>query len=125
MPSASRLVRWGLLLLVACDWNTMGPSSCAGSVTVTPPSATVSVGGTYQLYAIVRDTAGHTIAGVGITWISNNPAVATVSQTGLVTGVAVGRTVVTATGDGQSGQSAITVTAAPVGNPSLRAANSP
>ena len=123
VPSASRLVRWCVLLFVACDWN-MGPSSCATSVTVEPPTATVQVGRTMPLYATVRDTAGRVIYG-SVTWASDNTTVATVDQRGLVTGVAVGQTVVSATSDGQSGRSAITVTAAPVANPPLRAANSP
>lgn len=109
--SASRLVRWGILLLAACDWNMMGPTSCARSVTVSPPYATVAVGQTVQLYATVRDTDGNVISGVGVTWMSDNTAVATVEQTGLVTGVAVGQTVVTATSDEQAGSSQITVTA--------------
>ena len=123
--SASRLVRWGVLLLAACDWNMMGPSSCATSVTVEPPTATVQVGRTVPLYATVRDTAGRVIYGRSVTWGSDNTTVATVDQSGLVTGVAVGQTVVSAMSDGQSGRSAITVTAAPVANPPLRAANSP
>ena len=118
--SASRLVRWGILLLAACDWDVMGPTSCARSVTVSPAYATVQVGQTVQLYATARDTAGHVITGVYVTWKSDNTAVATVGETGLVTGWAVGQTVVTATGDGQAGSSQITVTAAAPPPPAAR-----
>lgn len=110
--SASRLVRWGVLLLAACDWDMMGPTSCTRSVTVSPPYATVQVGGTVQLYATERDTSGKVVTGAYVTWNSDNTAIATVGQTGLVTGVAVGQTAVTATSDGQTGSSQITITAA-------------
>lgn len=50
------------------------------------------------------------------TWNSSDPTKATVSTTGLVTGVAVGTTNITATVDGvTSPPLALTVTAAPQG----------
>ena len=111
--SASRLVRWGVVLLAGCEWNAMGPSSCDRSVAVSPPAAAVQVGQTVQLYATVRDTAGNVLWNEWVSWSSDNTAVATVSGTGLVTGVAAGQTAVRAANDGQSGRSDITVTAAP------------
>jgi uncharacterized protein YjdB len=114
---ASRLLRWGVLLLAACGWNTLGPSSCVQSVTVSPAAATISVGQTVQLYGAARDTAGNVIGGETISWESDNTAVATVDQTGLVKGVAVGQTAVRATSEGQSGSAAITVIAARSGAP--------
>lgn len=80
--TASRLVRWGVLLLGACDWNMMGPSSCVGSVTVSPPSAAGPVGQTVQLYATARDTAGNVLSDVAVTWTSDNTALATVGRRG-------------------------------------------
>jgi hypothetical protein len=46
-----------------------------------------------------------------VTWASSNTGVASVSGSGLVTGGAVGTATITATSEGQSGTSAITVTA--------------
>jgi hypothetical protein len=49
-----------------------------------------------------------------VTWSSSVPTVASVSGSGLVTAVDVGRTRVTATGPGVSGSATVTVTAVPV-----------
>src|SRR3989441_1089055 len=81
------------------------------SVTVSPGSATLSVGGTAQLAAVTKDAAGNTLTGRTVTWASSNTAAATVSGSGLATGVAGGTATITATSEGQSGTAAITVTA--------------
>jgi uncharacterized protein YjdB len=59
------------------------------------------------------DAQGNVLEGRGITWTSNNESVATVSQDGLVTAQSAGVTTVTATSEGKSGSSLITVTPAP------------
>ena len=84
------------------------------AVTVTPASAGVAVGGTLQLAATARDGAGNVLPGRSITWMSDAPSVATVSTTGLVSGVSVGNVTVTATSEGQSGTAAVSVALAPV-----------
>jgi uncharacterized protein YjdB len=84
------------------------------SVTVTPASAGVAIGGTVQLAAAARDAAGNVLNGRNITWTSDAPTVATVSATGLVRGVAVGNATITATSEGQSGTAAVSVTLPPV-----------
>jgi len=48
-----------------------------------------------------------------VTWASSNTGVATVSGSGLVTGVVAGSATITATSEGQSGSSALTVTPKP------------
>jgi len=82
-----------------------GPS--VKNVTVTPSSATIQAGNTVQLTATSKP------AGATFTWSSSNQSVATVSATGLVTGVAAGTAMVSATASGKSGTSVITVTAPP------------
>jgi hypothetical protein len=77
---------------------------------VTPPSANVAVGATQQLTATARDAGGNVLTGRTITWASDNTAVASVTTGGLVRGVTAGSANVTATCEGQSGSSAITVT---------------
>jgi len=84
------------------------------SVTVTPASAGVAMGGTVQLAATAWDAAGNVLTGRSITWTSDAPSVATVSATGLLRGVAVGNATITATTEGQSGTAAVSVTLAPV-----------
>ena len=80
------------------------------SVEVTPATATVSAGGTVQLTATPRDGTGQPLTGRTVTWATDNAQTATVSGTGLVTGVAVGTATITATSEGQSGTSSVTVT---------------
>jgi uncharacterized protein YjdB len=89
------------------------------AVNVTPPSATLTPPGAVQLVAAPLDSAGQTIGGAALggritTWATSNPAVATVSNNGLVTSVAPGVAFITATVDGVQGQSSITVNQVPI-----------
>lgn len=72
-------------------------------MTVTPASATLSVGETVQLLA----------SGPVQNWTSSNPAVATVSSSGLVTAITGGNVTITAKWKSQRGTSNVTVDAAP------------
>jgi uncharacterized protein YjdB len=80
------------------------------TVSVTPSPASVEVGATTQLTATTKDALGGTLNGRNVTWNSGNTSVATVSQTGVVTGVAIGTATITATSEGKSGTSNVTVT---------------
>src|SRR2546421_607480 len=84
------------------------------SVTVTPPPATVLVGETVQLTATLKDANESVLTGRVVTWASGNTGVATVSSTGLVTGVAQGQATITAASEGQQGTAAVTVIPVPV-----------
>ena len=86
------------------------------TVTVSPLSANVIVGGTQTFAAITKDAAGNTLTGRSVTWSSNSTAIATVSATGVVTGVAAGTTTITATSEGKSGTGTIIVANVPVGS---------
>ncbi len=81
------------------------------SVTVSPTPATVAVGQTVQLTATPKDASGTPLQGLTISWATSNSGVATVSTSGLVTGVAAGSVTITASCGGQSGIAAVTVTA--------------
>jgi len=83
------------------------------SVVVSPASASVATGNTVQLTATPKDSAGNTLSGRSITWSSSATTVATVSSSGLVSGVTIGSATITAATGGKSGSSAITVTAPP------------
>ncbi len=95
--------------LSACSGEPGGPGSGVASVTVTPKSATLAVGGTLQLSATIRDANGNALTGHPITWTSDNAAVATADPNGLVTGVAIGSAAVIATSEGVSDRAAISV----------------
>jgi hypothetical protein len=87
------------------------PAPVVTSVTVSPPSASVAPGGTAALEATVKDQNGNVMTGQTVTWSSNNTAAATVSSSGVVTGVAAGSATITATSSGKTGTSSISVTA--------------
>jgi uncharacterized protein YjdB len=88
-------------------------SAPVASVTVTPSPASVQAGATVQLTATPKDANGTPLTGRSVTWSTSAAAVATVSNSGLVTGVAAGSATITATSEGKSGTSAVTVTSAP------------
>lgn len=79
------------------------------SVSVAPATATVSIGGTQTLTATARDAAGTAITSATFTWSTADATIATVSASGVVTGVAPGVVVITATSSTFSGTATITV----------------
>jgi len=90
-------------------------------VTVSPASASILLGTTRQLSAVTKDAAGNTLIGRSVTWSSGTPAVAAVSSTGVVTGLAAGAVTITATSEGVRGTAAVTIAAASthIGSPDL------
>src|SRR2546428_206142 len=88
------------------------PPAPVASVTVTPAPASVPTGQTVQLTATLKDANGNTLTGRTVSWASSNPAVATVTGSGLVSGGTTGAATITATSETVSGTSALTVTGA-------------
>jgi len=84
------------------------------AVQVSPPTASVEVGQTAQFTATVRDKNGNTLTDRAVTWASSSNSVATVSSSGLATGVAEGTATITATSEGKVGSATVTVTPQPV-----------
>lgn len=68
-----------------------------------------SVGETQQLSGEVRDQRGQTMPAAVINWASSNPAVATVSSSGLVSSVSMGTTNVIATSGNASASANVSV----------------
>jgi hypothetical protein len=93
---------------VTFNWST-GPPVAVTGVSVSPTSATVAVNNSTQLNATF---APANASNTSVTWTSSNPAVASVSSSGLVSGIAAGTTTITVkTVDGNKiATSAITVT---------------
>ena len=97
----------------ACN-DTGEPPAEVASVTVTPPSVSVNVGGTTTLNAAAFDAANAPVPGVMFSWNSSDPAIATVSASGIVNALAVGTATITATApNGVAASSAVQVTEAP------------
>ncbi|HEX8493428.1 MAG TPA: Ig-like domain-containing protein [Pyrinomonadaceae bacterium] len=78
------------------------PPPVVTSIVVSPPSATINRGGTQQFTATAFNQ-GNPVSGVTFTWTSSNPAVATVDQNGLATGVGIGTVTITATANNGTG----------------------
>jgi uncharacterized protein YjdB len=85
----------------------------AASVAITPNAPSVQAGQYTELTATAYDAAGAALANRVPTWSSSNPAIATVSGTGRLTGVAAGTANITATVDGKSATVGVAVTAPP------------
>src|SRR6185437_1963724 len=85
------------------------------TVTVAPPGGPLTVGQTLTLTATTKDAGGFVLTGRVVTWASSNPSKATVDpSTGLVTAVDSGSAMITATSEGQSGATTVTVQLVPV-----------
>jgi hypothetical protein len=79
------------------------------SVKVSPDGARIEIGNTTQLIADLRDAFGNQARERVVTWQSSNPAVATVSADGVVTGAVNGSVTVTATSEGKTGTASLQV----------------
>lgn len=82
--------------------------SSVTQVTVNPASSALMIGGSVQLAATLRDSAGNLRSG-SVSWTSSDIAVATVDSGGLATGRAVGAVTITAAGNGEVGTASVTV----------------
>ncbi len=86
------------------------PATSVSSVALSGTLALPATGQTSQLTATARMSDGTSQAVTSqATWQSSNPAVATVSATGLVSGVGYGTSTITATYQGVSGTATFTV----------------
>ena len=87
-----------------------GPEPVA-VVTVEAPTTTIGVGQALQLTAATLDAEGNVLEDRPVVWASTDEAVATVSESGLVTGQGTGQTDITATAEGIADGVTISVSA--------------
>lgn len=106
------------LLLTACggEGGTGGggapqPGCAVNNVTIAPASAALTVGQTVQLSAGLTLTSAN-CGDFPVTWTSSDLSKAKVGPNGLVTAVASGSAVITATAGGKSAQVTVTVSSA-------------
>src|SRR6266566_4413226 len=93
---------------VSGSWRAVRGVAVA-SVAVTPATATVLGSETAQLSVAVKNAAGARLFGRPVTWSSGDQSIATVSATGIVTGLAAGTTTITATVEGKGSSASVTV----------------
>jgi uncharacterized protein YjdB len=79
------------------------------SVTVSPSSASLTVGQTTQLTATARDANNNVLTGRSVTWSSSNPSIASVNSSGLVTANGPGSATIVASSEGKAGSAAVAV----------------
>jgi plastocyanin len=98
------------ILIASCGGSDdpVAPDTTVASVAVTG-GTTVAPGSTIQLTATPKNAAGTALTGLTASWSSDKTNIATVSSTGLVTGVANGAAVISATISGVKGNRNITV----------------
>ena len=100
--SARALLAAACLLAVACGGDGSGPAApspgTTSSVSVTYPAdhGTIYIGDEVQFQATVSSSGSGAQAATDAVWASDAPAVATVSSSGLVTGVSAGEATISA-----------------------------
>ena len=94
--------------LSATDTVTVTPTPVA-AVTINAASTHLGVGSTLQLFATPWDANGAPLSGRVIDWTSSDSSIATVSSTGLVTGVSAGTVTIAATCEGKTASTDIVV----------------
>jgi hypothetical protein len=79
-------------------------------IDVTPATGTIEVSKTLQLTATAQDQFGNAITGRPFTWLSGDPNIASVSSSGLVTGMIEGGPIaISASAEGRSANAQVTV----------------
>ena len=98
-----------VLLGSACGVDDTHAPTPVESVVVTPPALQLVEGGAGALVAEAMDASGNVLTGRRLVWATANPAIATVSNNGVVTGVSTGTVDIAATAEGKSAVASVTV----------------
>lgn len=109
-----------MVLAMACGSDSSGPTpTCSvSSINISGAPATLKVGATAQLTADV--TSQDCSPAPTVTWTTSAAGTASVSSTGLVTGVAEGQVTITAAAGGKSATAVIDVEPVPVASVRVR-----
>lgn len=110
--------------LTACTETVVAPTPFVPAVTAVALNVTaaqIEVGRTITITPTVKDQRDSVMSGKTVTWSSNNTPVATVTPSGIVTGVSKGQATIMATVDGKIATATIFVTDASVNTVSLLA----
>ncbi len=111
----------GTSVITAASEGTTGTLTvvvpAVNTVTLVATDSSLTITATTQATATLKDALNVVATNRGITWSSATPSVATVSQTGVVTAVAAGTSVISAVSEGKTGTLTITVSGAPPAPP--------
>jgi len=103
-----------MLAVASCDTPLDATVDGVDRIVLTPSTASVQAGATVTLEALVLDASGNAMRERKVVWASENASIATVSQSGVVTGIAGGNVQIAASSGGKSANATITVTSRPV-----------
>ncbi|MFL5563023.1 MAG: Ig domain-containing protein [Gemmatimonadaceae bacterium] len=109
MRRVAALLIASLLAISGCGSGGGSPSGPGSTLTVTLPSTTVASGTSTQAAATVADQSGAGTPANNVVWSTSDQTIATVSSTGLVTGVLIGSAVITATSAGMTAHATVKV----------------
>lgn len=111
-----------VLLGSACGVSDTNAPTPVESVVVTPQALQLVAGTAGALIAEVKDVAGNVLTDRRLVWATADPAIATVSNNGVVTGVSAGTVDIAATSEGKSAVATVTVVPVPPRVSSVRIA---
>jgi hypothetical protein len=116
LPSRGALAFIALLASCGGDdgLNSPPPVTSLRAVTITPGEADLLPGTTFTLAVQVRDDDGNLVSTPSVQWASNNTAIASVSNTGVVQATAVGTADIIASSNGKSDTAIVRVSPATV-----------
>ncbi len=84
------------------------------SIGIDAPATPLAVGSSHRLTAVPRNASGDPRTDIALSWTSQNPAIASVDNAGLVRALKPGKVILRAAGDGVTGEAAITILKNPV-----------
>ena len=107
-----------VFVMAACKDSPTEPApQVPAAVAITTPQTIMVVGQTVPLTASVYDRDGKRITGAAVTWRSLTPTVASVSPSGVVTGISTGSATIEAEASGKAGSVTISVEPDPCTTP--------
>ena len=103
------------LLLAACSGDDGSAPGSVRSVVVSAPFTSVRVGDAVQVNAVAYDGSGSVVPNATVNWTSSSQNTASVTPSGLVSGLAAGPVTITASVSTASGNLGLTITPNPQG----------
>ena len=100
-----------IIISGGCGSSSQQQAVTLQTISITPATALVNVNKTQPFTASGKFSNGNSQNVANVSWSTANPAIATISPSGLATGVSAGTTKITASASGVTGTASITVAA--------------